>query len=600
MAAPFFDSGEHDALDEDGTLEPHDPMIGALVGGRYQIQGVLGAGGMGVVYAAEHIELHRAVALKMIRPEAARDRVGVERFLSEARTAGHLGHPNVVDFFDLGRLPDGRPFMVMPLLRGHDFEGLLERRGAQSPETVADLLAGAAAGIDAMHAQGLVHRDIKPANLFLAVHDDGGSTTLVMDFGLTALQNSAARLTADNVVLGTPSYLPPECVSGEKMRPAGDVYCLAVVAYELIAGVLPFDAENISYLLAQKLAMDAPLLSKVRGAPSPALDALFARALARDPELRPGSCRALIDELRDAARTDAARSDAAPTEPAPPQTGPRVVSDATPERSTTTNAAALPLRSPAPRLAIAALLGIVIAAGVTFMVTRTTRAGVDEASRNEWEAAPGARGETSPGAEAAPPAEVEREPELEPEPETAAPPTESEAAAIPERRVMGRTPSTPIEPAPRTEAASETNDEAEPETEGEAESESQADSQAESQAPPEAEPAPDPEPAALTPHAVDPASPSAPRSPGPDRARAAALTSEANGLALRGLLPQAAERLQQATLAAPRYAPAWRSLGITHERLRHTAEARRAFTRYLRLAPGAADAALIRARRDAL
>jgi len=541
------------------AVEVRDSLIGMRLAGRYRVDRRLGAGGMGVVYAAEHVDLGRPVAIKVIREEAANDEAGVARFLQEARTAGRLGHPNVVDVFDLGRLEDGRPFMVMPLLRGMDFEQMLHDRGAQDPLVVAEHLEGAATALDAMHAQGLVHRDIKPENLFLAIHDDGGTTTLVMDFGLAALQHVGSRLTRQGMVIGTPHYLPPECASGSKMGALGDVYALAVVAYELISGALPFDADNPTYVLAQKMTKDAPAISSVAERELPAgLDAFFARALSRDPTQRPATCGALLAELRAACTTE---REAAPkragtdalafsfSEPPPPQRTERE-STGRQERPrapvlTPDEPVEVPRRRWAPvALATATVLGV-LTVGL-WLGLRTTEPEVATAQETaadppvvevpEAEVAEAPRETTEPVVETGTRrAEVEAEPVVE-APETA-------VVAAPEPTVM---------------TASDEPDE--------------------TRAPPSN---------------VD-------RSPAQDRARAAALTREGNALAMRGLLPQAITKLTEATLAAPRYPAAWRSLGIANQRMNRIPEARRAFERYLRLAPGARDTDAIRGRLERL
>lgn len=624
MPAPFFDSEGDEQFTLLGTV---DPIVGKFIGGRYRVDRRLGAGGMGVVYAAEHVDLQRPVAIKVIRPEAATNRVGVERFHQEARTAGKLGHPNIVDVFDLGRLDDGRPFMVMPLLRGMDFEEVLHERGPLAPARVAQILAGAASGLDAMHAQGLVHRDIKPANIFMAVHDDGGSTTLVMDFGLAALQHMGSRMTAENIVIGTPTYIPPECVTGEKMGVPGDIYCLAVVAYELISGRLPFESDNGAHLLAQKIAMPAPPLSQMTEVASPALDAFFARALSRTPSDRPTSCGDLVNGLaeaaaKDSAETDVARSAAAnpgtselefrfseppalvpaskrPTTPPPPSNdnlspvdGGDLRYDASevlgvrgatgnPEGDNpvlaglTDETPTLPQRSLKPLIVVLLLL---VLGGVGAYVSLSSPA-------TEMPPPGEPLAELTPSV-AAESERLEEPVDVVPEP---ANPEDAVAEEVATPTAMTPTAMTPTAMTPTAMTLRRVSEGVE------------SLSMAAAMLAPAPE-APSMEPVETAMEAELPAAEARMRAeaPGPDRDRAAALTREANGLALRGLIPQAIDRLREATLAAPRYAPAWRSLGIAQERLGRTAEARRAFARYLRIAPGAADAGRIRARLDAL
>ena len=286
-------------MDERSTsAEDPELQVGSVVAERYLISHILGEGGMGVVYGARHVELGTQVAIKVIRRDLCNDDGCVQRFLHEARTASAMRHPNLVHVFDLGRLPDQRPYMVMPLLEGLDLQQWLDQRGPESPAQVAELLRGAASGLDALHARGLVHRDVKPANIYIPVEAGRNQPSVLMDFGLAALERVGSRLTKMGVVVGTPEYLPPECADGTKADVSGDVYSLAVVAYELISGELPFNAEKRVVLLADKMSLDAPELSTAAGSwVGPELDALFAEALSRTQSRRPTSCGSFVERL---------------------------------------------------------------------------------------------------------------------------------------------------------------------------------------------------------------------------------------------------------------------------------------------------------------
>lgn len=283
------------------TMSEDDGLIGAVIAQRYRIRRLIGSGGMGLVYAATHESLGSDVAIKVIHRHVAHDEHAVKRFLHEARTASALSHPNLVHVFDLGQLDDERPYMVMPFLEGVDVDELLEWEPEIPPSRVAALLSGAAAGLDALHAHGLVHRDIKPANIFVTNQADGRETTKIMDFGLAAFERVGSRLTKVGTVVGTPEYLPPECADGTKADIRGDVYSFAVVAFEMICGRLPFDSPNRIQVLADKMSTDAPPLSSLCRSSNAKLDALFVEALAREPARRPASCGELIDRLAAAA-----------------------------------------------------------------------------------------------------------------------------------------------------------------------------------------------------------------------------------------------------------------------------------------------------------
>src|ERR1700759_4419256 len=202
------------------STEIRDPLVGTRIDDRYLVRGVLGRGGMGVVYEGVHERLGRPVAIKVLGPGIAGDRTAVERFLREARTASQLTHGNIVDVSDLGALPDGRPYLVMAMLQGTDLCSLLQQRGPQTPRRTAELLRGAAAALDLIHAKGYVHRDVKPENLMHIVREDGSEAVLVLDFGIVGLISpEMQRLTAHGVVFGTPAYLSPEAIKGAPPDP---------------------------------------------------------------------------------------------------------------------------------------------------------------------------------------------------------------------------------------------------------------------------------------------------------------------------------------------------------------------------------------------
>ncbi|HET8938038.1 MAG TPA: protein kinase [Polyangiales bacterium] len=279
-----------------------DALIGSRIDGRYTLHRVLGQGGMGVVYEGVHDELGRSVAIKVLNAAWASDRTAVERFLREARTASSFSHSNIVDVSDLGRLADGRPYLVMPKVTGIDLATLLSENGPQPAKRVAALLGGVASALDLVHAKGFVHRDIKPENLMYVVREDGSETVMLLDFGIAAaVMSSGPRLTRQGAIFGTPHYLPPEVCTGERCDARGDVYSLASVAFEMIAGVLPFGAEDIMQLMAQKVSYDAPSLAAVTGAQFPAeLEQVLATGLARDPRYRYASASTFVSALRSA------------------------------------------------------------------------------------------------------------------------------------------------------------------------------------------------------------------------------------------------------------------------------------------------------------
>ncbi|HEX4353008.1 MAG TPA: protein kinase, partial [Polyangiales bacterium] len=279
-----------------------DPLIGGHIEGRYTLLGIIGRGGMGVVYEGIHDELGRHVAIKVLNAAWAADRVAVERFLREARTASSFSHGNIVDVSDLGRLPDGRPYLVMPKIDGTDLATMLYDVGPQPAKRVAELLRGVASALDLIHAKGYVHRDIKPENLMYVAREDGSETVILLDFGIAALMMSNdRRLTSQGQVFGTPHYMAPEAATGDVTDARGDVYALATVAFELICGTLPFTTDNPMQLLSMKLVNDPPSMTEVTGMSFPvALEEVMARGLARDIDARYPTATELIAAIRDA------------------------------------------------------------------------------------------------------------------------------------------------------------------------------------------------------------------------------------------------------------------------------------------------------------
>lgn len=259
--------------------------------GRYALLRRIGIGGMGEVWEAVDPAVTEPVALKLLTFDGGSS--AMQRFVRESNVAREIGHPNVVPTIDTGWW-DGSPFLVMPLVRG---TSLAELAGRMEPARVAELLEGAARGLDAIHAAGVVHRDVKPSNL---VATDAGDT-VVLDFGLATLADDHLRLTRPGTVSGSPHYMSPEAAFGHVPDARGDVYSLAAVAYRLLAGRPPTVGRDSVSILSAKLSRPPPRLSEV-GAPVPrALDTLLRQALSRDPSRRPASAGELIARLREAA-----------------------------------------------------------------------------------------------------------------------------------------------------------------------------------------------------------------------------------------------------------------------------------------------------------
>ncbi|MCB9621659.1 MAG: protein kinase, partial [Sandaracinus sp.] len=278
---------------EGGRATDRDPHVGALLGGRYRIRRRLGAGGMGVVYEAEHELLGRRVALKMLHPEHAERAEVRRRFENEARVVAALDHPNVVAAFDVGRTPDGAPFVVYELLAGQELEARLVERGALEVDEAIELCRGIAAGLAAAHAHGVVHRDLKPANVF--VTESG--VPKVLDFGISKLHGGLGTATRTGAFMGTPAYMAPEQLRDASAVDArADVYALGVVLYRMLTGAMPHPHTTLGELLA---ADDRPAPSPRERRPDLplALDGLVRSCLEPERTHRPADGAAVARAL---------------------------------------------------------------------------------------------------------------------------------------------------------------------------------------------------------------------------------------------------------------------------------------------------------------
>src|SRR5438445_4727989 len=252
----------------------------AVLGGRYVLEEQIGNGGYCEVWRATDTVLSRPVAVKLLHPGYARKAEALARFQAEARHAGALWHDNIARVFDYGEPADGQPpYLVMELVDGPSLEDMLAGGPLDARRTM-DVIAQAAAGLQAAHAEGLVHRDVKPANLLLAP----GGIVKVTDFGIAHAVGSAA-VTPTGEMIGTPGYLSPEQVAGRQATPASDVYALGVVAYECLTGAPPFEGTALEISVAHRDRPLPPLPPSV-----PAEVARFVMHLtAKDPAKRPDS-----------------------------------------------------------------------------------------------------------------------------------------------------------------------------------------------------------------------------------------------------------------------------------------------------------------------
>ena len=261
-------------------------VAGKVVPGtRYRIVRWVGEGGMGVVYEAEHVDIERRVALKILRFDLSQQPRMVQVFKDEARAAGKLGSPHVVEIYDFGELADGRLFFAMELLKGSDL--VLDEGETLEPAKVIGILRQVCKGLLAAHRQDIVHRDVKPENIITTTGVDDRATVKVVDFGISAML-AAGPAQSSGGIAGTPHYMAPEQVLGGEFDARLDVYALGCTAYELLTGEPPFDADTVGELL-QKHIDEAPVPPTRRRADlsiPPALEAVVMRCLAKQPDER--------------------------------------------------------------------------------------------------------------------------------------------------------------------------------------------------------------------------------------------------------------------------------------------------------------------------
>jgi serine/threonine-protein kinase len=275
------------------TPLPSGLRLGDVIGGRYRLDGVLGAGGMGVVVGAFHLQLDQRIAIKFMAPMLMGDSEGLRRFVLEAKNAARIRCEHVVRVFDVASLDDGSPYIVMEHLEGEDLRAVLSRRGPLPVAEVVDWVLQAGEAVAESHLAGIVHRDLKPGNLFLAARADGSPLVKVLDFGVskllsrTPLRAGRGGSTDPHAVVGSPLYSAPEQLrSPAKVDARADIWALGAILYELLSGKTPFTGDSYLEICTNVVrAEPTPLRSARPDVPS-GLEAVVTRALSKAPAAR--------------------------------------------------------------------------------------------------------------------------------------------------------------------------------------------------------------------------------------------------------------------------------------------------------------------------
>jgi predicted Ser/Thr protein kinase len=275
-------------------------LVGSMIAERYHVIRKLGEGGMGQVYLAEHVKMGRKSAVKVMNSGMVHDADAISRFNREAANASRINHPNVAGIYDFGETPDGLIYLAMEFIEGEPLTTLVASTGALPPMRAAEITRQAADALAVAHDMGIVHRDLKPDNIMIAKNRDGSDCVKLVDFGIAkatggggvggggAGSNESQKVTKTGLVVGTPAYMSPEQLAGDKLDGRSDIYSLALVTFHMLSGRLPFPSETAQESMIMRLTDKPKSLSEMRPeiAWTPEVQAVMDRALARDAKLR--------------------------------------------------------------------------------------------------------------------------------------------------------------------------------------------------------------------------------------------------------------------------------------------------------------------------
>jgi serine/threonine protein kinase len=291
-----------------------------LLDDKYQIDGIVGQGGMGTVYEATHVTLGRRVAIKTMHPRYATEESVVKRFFREAQLAASLGHDNICEVTDIGTTTDGLHYLVMPLLSGSSFDDVIRRQPALPLSQIGDIVCQILSALNVAHREQIVHRDLKPENVFITKVGDRNDFVKLLDFGISKImgQSAATELTKTGTVLGTCHYMAPEQAKGAKdLDHRVDIYAVGVILYKALTGTVPFEGDSYNEIMYKILVESFSPPRRINPAIPGPVEQVVLKAMAREPEARYQSATEMRSALKQAVASTGsgtAKTVIAPTE----------------------------------------------------------------------------------------------------------------------------------------------------------------------------------------------------------------------------------------------------------------------------------------------
>ncbi len=294
-------TGEMPAVKLPSIPPEKDPLINKVIQGRYKVLAQIGEGGMGVVYVAEHVEIEKKVALKVLRDDFSKRPEVVARFRQEARSAGKIGNAHIVDVTDFGQLDNGGVYFVMEYLQGRGLNEVI-RKERINVKRAANIVLQIAQALKAAHKLGIVHRDLKPENIYLIEKDEEKEYVKILDFGIAKISDrdsEGQRLTKTGMIFGTPEYMSPEQASGKPLDNRVDIYALGCIMFEMFTGRVPFEGETFMAVLTQHMFEPVPRIESICDSVKvpESVKAVVYKAMAKEMEDRYSDMMELADDL---------------------------------------------------------------------------------------------------------------------------------------------------------------------------------------------------------------------------------------------------------------------------------------------------------------